>query len=79
MDRLVREGELDAFFKQIENSGGQPYEFGCAFCPDSLGKEEIVELTYLPTGQTRWYDAAKQHWASDAVDDFKDGRFATAS
>jgi len=27
MDRLVREGELDAFFKQIENSGGQPYEF----------------------------------------------------
>jgi hypothetical protein len=31
-----------------------------------MGDEEIVELTYLPTRQTRWYDVAKKRWASAA-------------
>ena len=76
MDRCVREGELDAFFQQIENFGAQAYDFNWAFSPESVGDEEIVELTYLPTRQTRWYAASERHWAGRAVQDFKEGKFA---
>ena len=79
MNRCVREGELDAFFQQIENYGAQADDFKWAYSPESVGDEEIVELTYLPTRQTRWYDVGKQRWASAAVQDFKDGRFARGS
>jgi hypothetical protein len=57
-------------------SGAQAFDFNWAYSPESVGDEEIVELTYLPTCQTRWYDVSHRHWAGTAVQDFKEGKFA---
>ena len=78
MDLIGRQDELDAFFHKMDSLGAQAFDFECAYSPELIGEEEIVELTYLPTGETRWYDVAKRNWASAAVEDFRVGRFAKA-
>jgi hypothetical protein len=69
--RLVT--ELQAFFQAVQRGAPQS-DF--AYTMRSDAEEEIVELTYRPTGVVRWYDARVLRWSLHAVADFNAGQFA---
>ena len=53
LGRLI--DELEAFFRVVAENGGQRASFDYALLND--GDEDLIELTYRPTGVVRRYDA----------------------
>jgi hypothetical protein len=56
-------------------------EFSFAFI-DVLSEEKhlknILEITFVGTGVTRWYDVSRPEWPARAVRDFQASKFLTA-
>ena len=65
--------ELEAFFRVVAENGGQRTSFDYALQND--GDEELIELTYRPTGVSRRYDATVLRWSVHASADYRCGRF----
>ena len=65
--------ELEAFFRVVAENGGQRASFDYALLND--GGEELIELTYRPTGVVRRYDARVLRWSVHASADYRGGRF----
>lgn len=65
--------ELEAFFRVVRESGEQRSSFDYAVLND--GDDQIIELTYHPTGITRWYDAKVLRWSLHASADYRSGKF----
>ena len=64
--------ELEAFFRVIAENG-QRTSFDYALLND--GDEDLIELTYRPTGVVRRYDAKVLRWSVHASADYRGGRF----
>ena len=65
--------ELEAFFRVVAENGGQRASFDYALLND--GDEELIELTYRPTGVARRYDARVLRWSVQASADYRGRRF----
>ncbi len=65
--------ELEAFFRVVAEHGGQRNSFDYALLNEA--DDEIIELTYRPSGITRWYDAKVLRWSVHASADYRAGRF----
>lgn len=70
----IPESERQSFSAAIEELGTAHGEFKCVYARDEDG-EAFVEITYLPSGETRWYDVKLADWVNQAVNDFRDGKF----
>lgn len=57
------------------SAGAAADAFRFALVEDGKGTFRIIELTYAPTGVTRWYDMRKPEWSEAAVSDFGQGMF----
>ena len=71
LGRLI--DELEAFFRVVAEYGGQRTNFDYGLVND--GDEELIELTYRPTGVVRRYDARVLRWSVHASADYRGGRF----
>jgi hypothetical protein len=49
--------------------------FRFALIEEAAESVRIIELTYMPTGVTRWYDVRSPGWSTAAVQDFGLGKF----
>ena len=65
--------ELEAFFRVVAENGEQRASFDYALLND--GDEDLIELTYRPTGVVRRYDAEVLRWSVHASADYRGGRF----
>ena len=71
LGRLI--DELEAFFRVVAENGGQRASFDYALLNDR--DEQLIELTYRPTGVVRRYDAEVLRWSAHASADYRGGRF----
>ena len=65
--------ELEAFFRVVDEDGGQRTSFDYALLND--GDDQLIELTYRPTGVVRRYDAQVLRWSVHASTDYRGSRF----
>jgi hypothetical protein len=68
-----RDREIAAFFASLRVAGAPTGAFRFAVIEEAHTR--IVELTYMSTGVTRWYDLLAPGWSKTAIRDFGDGKF----
>ena len=71
--------EVAAFFEVVDERGGHRSDFQFANVPGSVGgeaeEEMILEITFVPSGISRRYDAGVPRWSLLAIAEYRAGKF----
>jgi hypothetical protein len=71
--------EVAAFFRVVDEQGGNRGDFQFANVPRSVGDngedEVILEITFLPSEISRRYDAGGPGWSLLAIAEYRAGKF----
>ena len=70
-----RDANIASFLASIKSGGARVDAFRFAVVENKDEGYWILELTYLPTGVTRWYDLRSPGWTVAASQDFGHGKF----
>ena len=71
LEHLV--GQLEEFFSFVADQGDHRTNFDYGLRGED--DEAVIEITYRPTGVTRWYDVNVLKWSLHAIADFRRGKF----